>query len=54
LDHIRTYLREVRQIAETLDQGRIAAMIRTLVEIRAGQGRVFFLGVGGGAAIAPG
>ncbi len=50
MDHIRTYLREVRQIAETLNQGRIAAMIRTLVEIRAGQGRLFFLGVGGGAA----
>jgi D-sedoheptulose 7-phosphate isomerase len=49
MDHIRTYLHEVREIAETIDQDRIAAMIRTLVEIRAGQGRLFFLGVGGGA-----
>jgi D-sedoheptulose 7-phosphate isomerase len=49
MDHIRTYLQEVREIAETIDRDRIAAMIRTLVEIRAGQGRLFFLGVGGGA-----
>lgn len=49
MDHVQAYLREVREIAETLDRDRIASLVRTLVGIRAAGGRLFFLGVGGGA-----
>ncbi len=49
MDHIQSYLREVGEIAGKLDRDRIETLVRTLVEIRAGGGRLFFLGVGGGA-----
>jgi D-sedoheptulose 7-phosphate isomerase len=48
-DYIADYLSEVREIASLLDPGAIARMIDVLLEVRARQGRVFFLGVGGGA-----
>ncbi len=49
LDYIADYLSEVREIASRLDPGSIARIIDVLLEVRAGRGRVFFLGVGGGA-----
>lgn len=44
------YLDEVKTIAGKLDAGSIDRMAAMLAEVRDGGGRVFFLGVGGGAA----
>lgn len=48
-DYTAVYLSEVRQIACRLDAAAIDRMIGLLLDIRAHSGRVFFLGVGGGA-----
>lgn len=48
-DYTVNYLSEVGTIASCLDAAAIDRMIDLLVEIRAGEGRLFFLGVGGGA-----
>jgi D-sedoheptulose 7-phosphate isomerase len=48
--HTRNYLTEVSRIASLLDQSAIERMVALLVETRDQGGRVFFLGVGGGAA----
>ena len=48
--HTRNYLSEVSRIASLLDQSAIERMVALLVETRDQGGRVFFLGVGGGAA----
>lgn len=52
MDYIERYLEETRQIIDRLDTAAIAAMIRSLAALRAGNGRLFILGVGGGAAMA--
>ena len=44
------YLEETRLIAGALDPERIEALAAALAEVRARGGRLFFLGVGGGAA----
>ncbi len=44
------YLAEAREIASRLDVDAIEAMARSLAELRRRGGRLFFLGVGGGAA----
>ncbi len=49
IDHIGQYLKEVKLIAEKIDQAAIDKMIEVLDEIRARKGRLFILGVGGGA-----
>ncbi len=46
----QTYLEEVEAIAARLDAGAIERMAAILTEVRDAGGRVFFLGVGGGAA----
>lgn len=46
----RRYLDEVREIASVLDGGIIDRVIDLLCDTRARGGRLFFLGVGGGAA----
>jgi D-sedoheptulose 7-phosphate isomerase len=46
----RQYLHETVQIASSLDAGAIEHMASTLAALRARGGRLFFLGVGGGAA----
>lgn len=46
----RSYLDEVKAIAEALDGSAIDRMAATLAGVREGGGRVFFLGVGGSAA----
>jgi len=46
----RAHLDETARIASTLDACAIEAVARTLSEVRARGGRLFFLGVGGGAA----
>jgi D-sedoheptulose 7-phosphate isomerase len=43
------YLREAAEILNRIDRGAIEKVIELLVRVRAGQGRLFFLGVGGGA-----
>lgn len=48
-DYTGNYLSEVGRIAACLDVGAIERMIDVLVEVRAREGRLFFLGVGGGA-----
>ncbi|MFS8636939.1 MAG: SIS domain-containing protein [Gemmatimonadota bacterium] len=44
------YLAEMRRILDALDPGAIDAMAYSLAELRDRGGRLFFLGVGGGAA----
>jgi D-sedoheptulose 7-phosphate isomerase len=48
--YIRNYLDEAGEIINTLDVPSIQKIIDLIVEIRRQEGRLFFLGVGGGAA----
>jgi D-sedoheptulose 7-phosphate isomerase len=48
-DYTAAYLSEVAALAEHLDIAIIDRMIEVLLDVRAQSGRVFFLGVGGGA-----
>jgi D-sedoheptulose 7-phosphate isomerase len=48
-DHIESYLNEVADIAHKLDREEINKMIYVLQKIRDEKGRLFILGVGGGA-----
>jgi D-sedoheptulose 7-phosphate isomerase len=47
--YIAQYLKETEEIARTVDQGRIAAMVQVLRGVKAAKGRLFVLGVGGSA-----
>lgn len=47
--YTQSYLSEVGTIASCLDAAAIDRMVELLVEVRAREGRLFFLGVGGGA-----
>ena len=49
LDYIRQYLKELYQVVDGLDPTVINHMIKLLVKLREEGGRLFFLGVGGGA-----
>jgi D-sedoheptulose 7-phosphate isomerase len=49
-DYTKHYLREVQEIAASIDESHVDRMVTLLAETRANGGRVFFLGVGGGAA----
>ncbi len=49
MPHIENYLDEVHQIVNGLDVNIIESIINQLVELRKNGGRVFFIGVGGGA-----
>lgn len=48
-DHINQYLDEVKLIAEKIDRNAIHKMIEVLDVVRREKGRLFILGVGGGA-----
>ncbi len=48
-DYINSYLEETRQIAEKLDREQINKMIGVLKDVRDKKGRLFIIGVGGGA-----
>jgi len=50
MDYIQNYLGEARKILDSFDVAIIEKMVESLIGLRAGGGRVFFLGVGGGAA----
>ena len=49
-DYTRRYLQETGKVAQQIDPDVIDKMISLLVEFRKQGGRLFFLGVGGGAA----
>jgi D-sedoheptulose 7-phosphate isomerase len=50
MDYIKKYFAEVSKIAELIQKDQIDNIIKKLKEIRKNKGRLFFLGVGGGAA----
>ena len=50
MGHSETYLREVGELAAQVSAGDMEAMATGLAAVRDGGGRLFILGVGGGAA----
>ena len=50
MEHINQYLREVSEIAESVDLKIVSEMIDILSQVREDEGRLFILGVGGSAA----
>ncbi|MBI2633867.1 MAG: SIS domain-containing protein [Parcubacteria group bacterium] len=48
-DHIQLYLKEVKEIVDRVDPDSIAKVIEILADVRRNGGRLFILGVGGGA-----
>src|SRR5271170_1374502 len=48
-DYIDQYFDEVKLIADNIDRQEIVRMIEILKEVRDNKGRLFILGVGGGA-----
>jgi D-sedoheptulose 7-phosphate isomerase len=49
-EYIQRYMREVKQVTDQIHESDIRAMVDVLVNVRQTGGRLFFLGVGGGAA----
>lgn len=49
MDHIRQYISDAKSILQDLDVSTIERIIQLLVKLRSRGGRLFFLGVGGGA-----
>jgi len=49
-EYINKYLKETAEIAQKIDHQSVGKVINILAEVRGRGGRVFFLGVGGGAA----
>ena len=52
MNYIKKHLQETKEIIDLLDPAAIEKMIRTLTELRRENGRLFLLGVGGGAGMA--
>ncbi|NQT81091.1 MAG: SIS domain-containing protein [Candidatus Aminicenantes bacterium] len=50
MEYIKNYFSEVSKIAELIDKDKISKIIIKLQKIKKNKGRLFFLGVGGGAA----
>jgi len=50
MHYIKRYLTEVQCIASKLDMEKIGQMVDVIINSRKNAGRLFFLGVGGGAA----
>ncbi|NWF93021.1 MAG: SIS domain-containing protein [Syntrophaceae bacterium] len=50
VEYINSYLNEVRKVVDLLDRNIIQRIVELLVNLRGRDGRIFFLGVGGGAA----
>jgi len=48
-DYIHNYLSEVKQIVDEIDRDSVKKMVDLILRIRMDGGRLFFLGVGGGA-----
>lgn len=49
MDYVGKYIEEVHQVTDGLDGAEIVKMIKLLIDLREKGGRLFFLGVGGGA-----
>lgn len=49
MKYIQSYLSEVAMIAEMLDREAVEKTVAILLDIREKKGRLFFLGIGGGA-----
>lgn len=49
MSHVAQYLAETQEIARLLDPAAIERVVDLLVTVRARQGRIFFVGLGGGA-----
>ena len=47
--YVADYLKEVHSVVDGLDKNEIEKMIQLLIDVREENGRLFFLGVGGGA-----
>ena len=52
MNHIKNHLQETKDIIDLIDPAVIEKTIRLLVDLRQANGRLFLLGVGGGAGIA--
>jgi D-sedoheptulose 7-phosphate isomerase len=50
MDYTKHYLMEVKKVVDLIDPEDIRRIVESLAHLRAGGGRVFFLGVGGSAA----
>ena len=50
MQHIQQFLEETKMILEQISVQEIAAVVECLRQVKERQGRIFFLGVGGGAA----
>lgn len=50
MSYAKTYLAEAVEIIERIDTKKIDDLLELLLDVRAREGRVFFLGVGGSAA----
>ncbi len=50
MGHVERYLEEAIKVIEKIDKSKIEHFVSSLVELREKGGRLFFLGVGGGAA----
>ncbi|MDM8542670.1 SIS domain-containing protein [Desulfococcaceae bacterium HSG9] len=48
-EYVNTYMSEVADIAKQIDQNAVADMVRILLKTREKEGRLFIIGVGGGA-----
>jgi len=48
--YISRYLKEVKEIVEKIEPSKIEQMVDLLAELRDNGGRLFFIGIGGGAA----
>src|SRR2546423_14150317 len=53
MSYVQQYIKEASEILKRVDQLVIERMVELLVELRERRGRLFFLGVGGGAGPAP-
>jgi D-sedoheptulose 7-phosphate isomerase len=49
VDFVARYLDEVQEVARLIDRAAVGRLVDLLVDLRAGGGRLFILGVGGGA-----
>lgn len=49
-EHADTYFEAAAELSRAVDRGKVDAMAEQLARVRAGGGRLFVLGVGGGAA----
>ena len=50
MSHVKNYLDQISEIAQSVDQAEIENLVSNLVSLREDGGRLFILGVGGSAA----